>query len=467
MDSVSDTRSDQDDALVLPHELRAYIRDRRWTKLAASRVDWPNEELIAPELVDVLRELGGADRVLFFRALPKRVAAEVFSYLEGDTRDHLLRELTDAEARHLLADLAPDDRTNLLHELPGRVTQRLLNLLGPEDLAEARELLGYPEDSVGRLMTPDYLAVKPDWTVARAVEHIRRRGRETETANVIYVVDADWRLLDDMPIRRLVLAEPNQLIEEIMDYTLVRLEATDDREEAVRTMRRFDRVALPVVDSSGVLVGIVTVDDVFDVAEEETTEDFHRAGAILPLRTSYWDSTKFVLYRARIGWLAVLVVINLVSSGVIAAYEEVIEAVVALAFFIPLIIDTGGNAGSQSATMMIRAISTGDVTSRQWFRAFSKELAIGVAIGVTLGLLGMFLGFFRGGFEVGIIVLLTMVTMLVVTNLVGVVLPFVLTRFNLDPAIASGPLITSIADAVGLIIYFSYAVWILGPMLNS
>ncbi len=315
-------------------------------------------------------------------------------------------------------------------------------------------------------MTPDYLAVKPDWTVERALEHVRRRGRESETANVIYVVDAGWRLLDDMPIRRLVLAEPTQRIDEIMDHTLVRLEVTDDREEAVRTMRRFDRVALPVVDSDGVLVGIVTVDDVFDVAEEETTEDFHRAGAMLPLRTAYWETTKRVLYRARIGWLALLVLVNLVSSGVIAAYEEVLEAVVALAFFIPLIIDTGGNAGSQSATMMIRAISTGDVTSKQWFRAFTKELVIGLAIGVTLGILGMLLGIFRGGFAIGIVVLLTMVTMLVLTNLIGVLLPFVLTRLRLDPAVASGPLITSIADAVGLIIYFSYAVWILGPMIG-
>ena len=466
MQQAVEPRTYGDDNLILPPELQAFIRDRRWTKLAASSIDWPNEELIAPELVDVLHELDSADRALFFRALPKRVAAEVFAYLEGDTRDNLLRELTDSEARRLLADLNPDDRTNLLQELPGRVTQRLLNLLEPADLAEARKLLGYPEDSVGRLMTPDYLAIKPDWTVERALEHIRRRGRESETANVIYVVDPGWRLLDDMPIRRLVLAEPTQRIDEIMDHTLVRLEVTDDREEAVRTMRRFDRVALPVVDSDGVLVGIVTVDDVFDVAEEETTEDFHRAGAMLPLRTAYWETTKRVLYRARIGWLALLVLVNLVSSGVIAAYEEVLEAVVALAFFIPLIIDTGGNAGSQSATMMIRAISTGDVTSKQWFRAFTKELVIGLAIGVTLGILGMLLGIFRGGFAIGIVVLLTMVTMLVLTNLIGVLLPFVLTRLRLDPAVASGPLITSIADAVGLIIYFSYAVWILGPMIG-
>jgi len=454
------------DTLVLPPEIDTFIRERHWTDLANHRVAWPSEELVAPALVDALLSLEPLDRVLLFRALPQGVAAEVFAYLEGETRDDLLRRLTDAETRHLLAELNPDDRTALLHELPGQATQRLLNLLDADDMREARALLGYPEESVGRLMTPDYLAVKPDWTVARALEHIRRRAQTSETADVIYVVDERWRLLDDMPLRRLVMADPEQRIEALMDHTLVRLAASDDREEAVRSMQRYDRVALPVVDSGGVLVGIVTVDDVLDVAQEEATEDFHKAGAMRPLRTSYWEATKRVLFRARIGWLAALVLVNLVSSGVIAAYEEVLEAVVALAFFIPLIIDTGGNTGSQSATMMIRALSTGDVKPTQWFRAFTKELAIGVAIGGTLGLLGMLLGLFRGGFEIGLVVLLTMVTTLVLTNLVGVLLPFVLTRLKLDPAIASGPLITSIADAVGLLIYFSFAVMVLGPTIS-
>jgi magnesium transporter len=204
------------------------------------------------------------------------------------------------------------------------------------------------------------------------------------------------------------------------------------------------------------------VDDVLDVAEEEATEDFHRVGGVVPLRTGYWEAGKWFLYRSRIGWLAGLVIVNLVSSGVIAAYEDTLAAFVALAFFIPLIIDTGGNAGSQSATLMIRAISTGDVRLDQWAKVFAKEAVIGLSIGVTLGIMGMILGLFRGGFEIGLVVLLTMITMLVVTNLVGMVLPFILTKLRLDPAIASGPLITSVADAVGLIIYFSFATWILG-----
>jgi magnesium transporter len=455
----------------LPSEIVRLIEEKRWKALAAKDLEWPDAELVAPELVDILLHLDKPDRVLFFRALPRHIATEVFASLEGETRDALLLELTDQEARRLLADLNPDDRTYLLGELPGQVTQRLLNLLSPEDLKEARQLLGYPEESVGRLMTPDYLAIRPEWTVAKALEHIRTRGHESETANVIYVVDDRWRLIDDMPLRRLVLADPNTKVEELMDHTFVSLLATDDREEAVRRMQRYDRVALPVVDTTGVLIGIVTVDDVFDVAEEEATEDFHRVGGVLPLRTSYWQAGLWILYRSRIVWLAALVLVNLVSSGIIAAYEEALEALVALAFFIPLIIDTGGNAGAQSATMMIRALSTGDVKLNQWLRVLLKEAGIGFSIGVTLGAMGFLLGLWRGGPEMGTqlgsIVLLTMIVMLVLTNLIGMLLPFILTRLKLDPAVASGPLITSIADAVGLIIYFSIATAILGIPLGE
>jgi magnesium transporter len=325
---------------------------------------------------------------------------------------------------------------------------------------------GYPEESVGRLMTPDYLAVKPEWTIFRALEHIRTRGHESETADVIYVVDDGWRLIDDMPLRRLVMADPNKTVRDVMDDAFVSLRATDDREEAVRKMQRYNRVALPVIDAEGVLLGIVTVDDVMDVAEEEATEDFHRVGGVMPLGMSYWQAGLWILYRSRIVWLAALVIVNLVSSGIIAAYEEALEALVALAFFIPLIIDTGGNAGAQSATMMIRGISTGDIRLDQWARVFVKEAGIGLIIGTTLGAMGFLLGFWRGGPEIGmqlgLIVLLTMIAMLVLTNLIGMILPFILTRLKLDPAVASGPLITSIADAVGLIVYFTIATAILG-----
>ncbi|MDQ3460142.1 MAG: magnesium transporter [Deinococcota bacterium] len=447
---------------VLPEEIARLIEEKRWAELSSRRVAWPDSEMVAPELVDFLLELDKEDRVLLFRALPRRLATEVFAYLEPEPRDALLRELTDGETRQLLANLNPDDRTGVLEELPGRVTQRLLNLLSPEDLEEARQLLGYPEESVGRLMTPDYVAVKPEWSVDRALEHIRRLGRRSETINMIYVHDDDWKLLDALPLQSFILAKPDKTVSDIMDYSFASLRASDDREEAVRMMQRYDRVALPVVDSQGILLGIVTVDDVFDVAEEEVTEDFHKSAAVTPLNRGYWQASLWNLYSSRIGWLATLVMVSLVSSGVIGIYEEVLESVVALAFFMPLVIGTGGNAGTQAATMMIRALSTGDVEIRQWFRAFLREIAIGFTLGVSLGALGMVLGIFRGGYEVGLIVLLTMMVMLVITNLLGMSLPFILTKLGLDPASASGPLVASIADAIGLLVYFAIASRVLG-----
>lgn len=446
----------------VPADLRALLSERRWKELAARQQDWPEPSLVAPEITDELLELDTNDRVLLFRALPRELAAEVFAELGRDTRDGLLLALTDDETSQLLEDLEPDDRTNLLGELPGQVTQRLLNLLSQDDLLQARRLLGYPDHSVGRLMTPDYLAVKPDWTIARAIEHIRKRGKEDEASNMILVVDATWRLLDDIPLQRFVLADPDELVSDIMDGQYVSLSAYKDREEAVLMMRRYDRLALPVVDSGGVLIGLVTVDDVLDVAAEEATEDFYRTSAIAPVREGYWEASVWLLYRSRIVWLAGLVIVNLVSSGVIAAYEEMLVSYVALAFFIPLLIDTGGNAGAQSATIMIRAISLGEVRMTQWARAFLKEVIIGLLIGATLGLMGLFLGLFRGGIEIGLIVMLTMLAMLVVTNLLGVVLPFILIRLKRDPAVASGPLITSIADAMGLVLYF----WIASQILQ-
>ncbi len=446
---------------LLPREIRQYIEDRNWRALAMYRKAWPDFEIVAPEIVDELLELDKNDRVLFFRALPIELAVEVFSLLDTDTSDRLLLELTDSETRELLSNLDPDDRTELLGELPGQVTQRLLTLLSPEDLREARRLLGYPEESVGRLMNPDYVAVRADWTVGAAINHTREYGREIDTISMVYVTERSGRLVDALSLQSLVLADPDASLRSIMDYSFVSIRAYEDREEAARLMKRYDREVLPVVDSRGILLGLVTFDDALEITEIETTEDFHRTAAVTPLKRSYWETSVWGLFRSRIGWLTILVFVNLISSGVIASYEATLEAAVALAFFIPLIIDTGGNAGSQSATIMIRSISLGDVKMDQWFRVFIKEMAIGVAIGVALGAMGLLLGTFRGGHLIGLVVLATMLTMLVITNLVGMILPFLLTRMKLDPAIASGPLITSLADAVGLVIYFGYATMIL------
>lgn len=422
------------------------------------------ETLEPPDAADLLRELEAPERAVLFRTLPRALAAAVVADLDAESASALVADLTDEETRRLLAELAPDDRTHVLEELPGIVVQRLLNLLPPAELEEARALLGYPEESVGRLMTPDYVAVKRHWTIAQALAHIRERGRESETIDEIYVTDERWRLLDAVPLADLVLADPEERVETVMDESFVSVFATDDRERAVELIARYDRTALPVVDADGVLLGIVTIDDLLDVAEAEATEDIYLGAAIEPLAVSYRDATVSRLYRKRIVWLVALVLVALLSSGVIALFEGTLERTIALAFFIPLLIGAGGNTGAQSATLVVRALATGDLRLPQWSRALAKELAVGLILGVTMGAASGVLGVIRGGVAVGIVVGLTMVGIVLVANLVGASLPFLLTRVGLDPAVASSPLIATIMDAVGLLIYFTVATLVLGAV---
>jgi magnesium transporter len=432
------------------------IEARHWSALRDVLADWP-----APEIADLLLHLPKEDRVLLFRALPRALSSEVFSHLELEQQDHLLLDLTDEETRTLLADLPPDDRTHLLEELPGRATQRMLNLLSPNDLKEARWLLGYPEESVGRLMTPDYVAVRQEWTVTGALDHIRTQGRTSETLNRIFVVDDQWRLLDDIELRHFIVAPTQARVADIMDHSVVSVSAFADREEAVALIRRYDQVVLPVVDSDGVLVGIVTVDDVLDVQEEETTEDFHRSASVDPVRMSLREAPLSVLYRARVGWLLVLVFMNIFSGAGIAAFESTLEAMIALTFFLPLLIGSGGNAGSQSATLMIRAMAVGDVKMGDWFRLLSKEMAVALALGLTMAAGVALIAFVRSP-EIIAVVAITMTLVVLVGCLIGMSLPFAFTKFGWDPATASGPLVTSLADISGVLIFLSIATWYLG-----
>jgi magnesium transporter len=450
--STAERRGGMDDRSLKPDILRL-IEERDWPALRTALVHEP-----APEVADLLLRLRKTERVLLFRTLARPQAAAVFAHLELDRQDELLRDLSDEETRHLLGEMQVDDRTQLLGELPGQATQRLLNLLTTKDLQAARWLLGYPEDSVGRLMTPDYVAVRPEETISQALAHIRSHGRDSETIDIVYVVDAGWHLLDDIELRRFILADPAVTVADIMDHSVASVAATADREEALQVIRRYDTVALPVVDSDGVLVGIVTVDDMLDVAEQEATEDFHRVGSVGPIRTSLRDATITFLYRKRVGWLLTLVFMNIFSGAGIAAFEETIEAVVALVFFLPLLIDSGGNAGSQSATLMVRALATGDVRMADWVRLIGRELWVALLLGTTMAVGVAAIAWFRAP-EVIYVVPATMVLIVLVGSLIGMSLPFLLTRFGLDPATASAPLITSLADISGVLIYFSIASW--------
>jgi len=374
----------------------------------------------------------------------------------------LLAALTDADTRSLLANLNPDDRTSLLQELPATVTRKLMQLLSLEDLAEARQLLGYPEESVGRLMTPEYIRIRAEWTVEQALAHVRKFGRDSEIFNILYVTDQQGKLIDKVRMRRLILSHPEQIIRDLLNYNCISISAFDDREMAVEMIKKYDFNALPVVDSEGVLLGIVTVDDILDVAEEEATEDIQLGVAVNPLESTYSSTLPIELFRKRIGWLLILILVNLISAAVISNYEEQLLEYITLALFMPLVIASGGNSGAQSATLMVRAIATGDLESGDWISAMSKEILVGILMGLAMGGLAFIVGWIYGGeSSIAQIIGLSMLSIVLVANLFGALLPFALERIKIDPAVASSPLITSIMDVLGLIIYFSIAVIIL------
>jgi magnesium transporter len=441
-----------DEVVRITHEIREQIARDEWDVIGERL-----EHLHVQDVAAVMMELERPELVQLFRLAPAPRWTPIFSYLEPSYQEELLQELTDEEARLVLNELLPDDRTALLEDLPPEAAERLLGLLHPTEMRQAADLLHYPEDSVGRLMTPRVIAVRPRWTVSQAIDHIRRESTRGETANVVLVTDPAGRLVGAVTLKSLVLARPSEPIQRVMKDYVVSVLATKDREEAVHLIQHYDLEVLPVVDEHNVLVGLVTVDDVLDVAEEEVTEDFHKMGSVGFVSLSLRDARPSLLYRKRVGWLMFLVFINIFAATGIAYYEATIEAVIALVFFLPLIIASGGNAGAQAATLMVRSLATGDVHMRDWAQMLFKELGVATALGLTMGLAVWGLGIWRGGMEVGTVVALSMCLVVIIGSVLGMLLPFVLNRLNLDPAAASAPLITSVADVAGVLIYFSIA----------
>jgi magnesium transporter len=437
------------------------VEGRKWIDLRQIISDWP-----PPEVADLMKHIEDVHRVQVIRFLPRYFAADVFAELSPAIQDQLLADLTNTEIRNLLADLDPDDRTALMETMPVETTRKLLNLLSPQDLKLTRELLGYPENSVGRMMTPNVVHIKEFWTVCKALDHIRRFGHDSETVNVVYVTDSTGKLIDDMTLSRLILAAPDVEVSELMDYNFIAITATETQEEAVGMIKKYNYFALPVVDNTGVLLGIVTVDDLMDIADTHATEDFHKLGAVSvdaegsPIE-NLREATVWLLYRRRIVWLIVLVFVSIFSGAGIAFFEETIAAHTALVFFLTLLIGSGGNTGSQSATLMVRALATGDVRMKDWGKMMLKEMMVASALGGVMAAAAAALGIFRDGFQLAIVVALSMFVIVITGSLMGMCLPFILRKFKKDPATASAPLVASVADIVGILIYFSIATAIL------
>lgn len=435
----------------------ALAKNKEWKTLKISL-----NKLDVTQLAQIIEE-SDVEEIVFFRLLNRTLSKEVFKLLSFSKQERIIRVLIQNERKisTLINDIEPDDRTAFFEELPGKITQRLIQFLTPEERKVAVQLLGYPEDSVGRLMTPEYIAVKAGNTVEHTLEHIREYGKDSETLNIIYVVDNDWKLIGDIKIKEILLAFPKQIIDELKDKRFVALNAIDDQEVALKRFRECDRVALPVVNNVGVLIGIVTVDDIMDVELEESTEDFHKFGSFQSAVANPLKERIFNLYKNRIFWLLALVFMNVFSGAAISSFEDVIHSVVSLVFFLPLLIDSGGNAGSQSATLMIRSLAIGDVKLTDWYKLILKELVVSLLLGCTMAIGVALVASFRAP-EIIIVVSLTMVLIVMTGSVIGLILPFVFTKFKLDPATASAPLITSIADICGVIIYFSIANWFFG-----
>ena len=359
---------------LLQPEVEELIKNKHWRVLKDVISTWH-----ASDIADLFREIDAKDYAIILRILPQKLQAEVFSYLDSDIQERIFKSLTDDHMKSIITEMKPDDRTELFEELPPELTRKLINLLSPEKRKIALQLLGYPEDSVGRLITSDYIALKDYWTVEKAMEHIRKFGKDAETIDMVYVVDDEWHLLDDIPIRRLILANPEQTVRSIMDHQFVSITANSDQEEAIKVFEKYDLVALPVTDSEGHLLGIVTVDDIIDALQEEQTEDFTKFSAIEAKHVGFDFITRLKevplrkIFRARITWLLTLLIMDLVTGGIIQGFEKTIAKYVVLATFLPVLIDTAGNAGSQSATLVIRALAIGTVNSKDKRLGLSLE----------------------------------------------------------------------------------------------
>lgn len=461
--------------LLLP-EIKSMIDARNFGALREVFREW------APaDVAEVILDMEENDQVIIFRVLPAALAADVFEYIGIEEQQKLLRAMAHEQVVAILNEMSPDDRTALLEELPSAAARQLIWLLTPEERRVAQALLGYPEGSVGRLMTPDFVAIKETWTVQQVLDYIREHGQDTETLNVIYVVDERGKLIDDLRVREFLLRPLSAKVSDFRDKAFIALKVNDSQEDALNIFRKYDRTALPVVDSNDVLVGIVTIDDMLDVAEKEATEDIQKFGGVTALDEPYMRLSVWEMIRKRAPWLIILLLGEMLTASAMAHYEEELAKALVLAVFLPLIIASGGNSGSQASTLMIRAMALGEVHLRDWWSVMRREFQAGLILGILLGVIGaMRVGAWSIIGEqyfhhqvygphwplIALTVGVTLVGVVLWGSLSGSMLPFLLRRIGADPAASSAPFVATLVDVTGVIIYFSIALLILrGSML--
>jgi magnesium transporter len=432
------------------------------------------ENWLPAELVEIIEEAQNEDRVLIFKAIDRQQASETFESLDLNLQIELLDILPSRQVQLILNDMSPDARTALLEDIDNDLLNKLLKLLTPKERAIALSLLGYPENSIGRLMTPDYIAVRKEWTVQNVLDYIREYGENSETLNVIYIVDDKGHLIDDIKVAEILLADLHVKIEDLIDGKYTALSVTDDEEVAISEFKKHNRVALPVIDSSKTLLGIITVDDVLQLAEQEDTEDIQKLGGVEALEEPYMEVPLHKLLQKRAPWLIVLFIGEMFTASAMSFFEHEIQRAVVLALFIPLIVSSGGNAGSQAATLIIRALALGEVTMKDWWRVMRREILSGLFLGLILGTIGFLRVAAWATFTdiygphwllIAITIGVTLIGVCLWGTVMGSMLPILLKRFGADPATSSAPFIATLVDVTGLVIYFTIAATILSGTL--
>jgi magnesium transporter len=453
-------------AQLLQPEICELVQEGRWSELREILHDLPTVDT-----ADILADMSPEQAALAFRFLLRDDAALIFSYLSQEMQEVIISKLGNEAAVRVVEGMSADDRARLLDELPGPIAQRIVASLSPEERRVTQAILGYPPRTVGRLMTPDYIQVLPDWTCAAAIDHIRKHGKDAETINVLYVVDPQGRLVDDIRLRQVLLASPDATIASLMNGSFYALRAHQPQEEAVQMMARYDRTALPVTDSQGVLVGMVTVDDVVDVAQQTATEEMQKMGGVGALDEPYMETGHLKMFHKRGFWLSALFVGQTVTILVLGGFQEELNKAVALAVFMPLVISCGGNSGSQAATLVTRALALGEVGAKDWLRIVRREFITAGMLAVTLATMGFFcVEFFTRGINqvdtlhphpLGLTVAVAIAAVVLWGTTLGSLLPLGLKKLKFDPATASSPMVATLMDASGTLIYFGLAVLML------
>ncbi len=440
-------------------ELKELLDNKQYTRLRQYLA-----ELNEADIAGILEEMEEEEMLKVFRILPKDLAANAFSYLDVDNQHMIITSLSAKEAANVIDNLMADDAADMLEEMPSNVVKKLLANASPETRRDINQLLRYPEDSAGSIMTVEYVDLKENLTVKQAIERIRRVGLDRETINICYVLDAQRKLIGTVALRYLLLSEEDELISDIMHENVISVNTLMDQEEVAGQFKKYDFTAMPVVDNEQRLVGIITVDDIVDIMEEETTEDMEKMAAILPSDKPYMKTGIWETFKKRIPWLLLLMVSATFTGHIITSFEDALSVYVALTAFIPMLMDTGGNAGGQASVTVIRGLSLGEIEYRDVLRVLWKEVRVAVLCGVTLALANFakLMLFDRVGLLVALVVCLTLIAAVVMAMIVGCLLPVLAKRVGFDPAVMASPFITTIVDALSLLVYFQVATAVLG-----